>query len=64
MEKRERIYEGKAKIVYGTDDPDLIIQYFKDDTTAFNAAKRGMVANKGINAFILYICNLLNRCFN
>ena len=48
MEKRERMYEGKAKIVYNTDDPDLIIQYFKDDTTAFNAAKRGTVANKGI----------------
>ena len=48
MEKRERIYEGKAKIVFRTDDPDLIIQYFKDDTTAFNAAKRGTVANKGI----------------
>ena len=48
MEKRERIYEGKAKIVYNTDDPDLIIQYFKDDTTAFNAAKRGTVINKGI----------------
>ncbi|MCK5259639.1 MAG: phosphoribosylaminoimidazolesuccinocarboxamide synthase [Candidatus Omnitrophica bacterium] len=48
MEKRERIYEGKAKIVYNTDDPDLIIQYFKDDTTAFNAAKRGTVMNKGI----------------
>lgn len=48
MEKRERIYEGKAKIVYNTDDPDLIIQYFKDDTTAFNAAKRGVVMNKGI----------------
>ena len=48
MEKRERIYEGKAKIVYNTDDPDLIIQYFKDDTTAFNAAKRGTVVNKGV----------------
>ena len=48
MEKRERIYEGKAKIVYNTDDPDLIIQYFKDDTTAFNAAKRGIVENKGV----------------
>ncbi len=49
MEKKERIYEGKAKIVYNTDDPDLIIQYFKDDATAFNAAKRGIVVNKGIS---------------
>ncbi|MBF0483832.1 MAG: phosphoribosylaminoimidazolesuccinocarboxamide synthase [Candidatus Omnitrophica bacterium] len=48
MEKRNRIYEGKAKIVYLTDDPDLVIQYFKDDATAFNAAKRGTVAEKGI----------------
>jgi len=48
MEKREQIYEGKAKIVYNTDDPDLVIQYFKDDATAFNAAKKGTVANKGI----------------
>jgi phosphoribosylaminoimidazole-succinocarboxamide synthase len=48
MEKRERIYEGKAKIVYNTDNPDLIIQYFKDDTTAFNAAKKGVIVNKGI----------------
>ncbi|MBN1869121.1 MAG: phosphoribosylaminoimidazolesuccinocarboxamide synthase [Candidatus Omnitrophica bacterium] len=48
MEKRERIFEGKTKIVYRTDDPDLIIQYFKDDATAFNAAKRGTVVNKGI----------------
>ena len=48
MEKRDKIYEGKAKIVYNTDDPDLVIQYFKDDATAFNAAKKGTVANKGI----------------
>ncbi len=48
MEKREMVYEGKAKIVYNTDDPDLIIQYFKDNTTAFNAAKRGVINNKGI----------------
>jgi len=48
MEKRDQIYEGKAKIVYNTDDSDLVIQYFKDDATAFNAAKKGTVANKGI----------------
>ena len=49
MEKRDQIYEGKAKIVYNTDDPDLVIQYFKDDATACNAAKKGTVDNKGIN---------------
>jgi phosphoribosylaminoimidazole-succinocarboxamide synthase len=48
MEKKNKIYEGKAKIVYATDNPDLVIQYFKDDATAFNAAKKGTVINKGI----------------
>lgn len=48
MEKREMIYEGKAKQIYTTDDPDLVIQYFKDDATAFNAKKRGTIASKGI----------------
>lgn len=48
MEKKDKIYEGKAKIVYSTDDPDLVIQYFKDDATAFNAAKKGVVADKGV----------------
>lgn len=48
MEKKDKIYEGKAKIVYNTDDPDLVIQYFKDDATAFNAAKKGTVVNKGV----------------
>lgn len=48
MEKREKIYEGKAKILYTTDNPDLLIQYFKDDATAFNAAKKGTIADKGV----------------
>jgi len=48
MEKRSKIYEGKAKILYTTDDADLVIQYFKDDATAFNAAKKGTVNEKGI----------------
>ena len=48
MEKREKIYEGKAKIVYATDSADMVIQYFKDDATAFNAAKRGTIKQKGI----------------
>ncbi|MBE9504381.1 MAG: phosphoribosylaminoimidazolesuccinocarboxamide synthase [Proteobacteria bacterium] len=48
MEKREKLYEGKAKIIYSTDDPDLIIQYFKDDATAFNALKKGTIESKGI----------------
>ena len=48
MEKRQAIYEGKAKIIYTTDDPDQVIQYFKDDATAFNAEKRGTIREKGI----------------
>jgi phosphoribosylaminoimidazole-succinocarboxamide synthase len=48
MEKREAFYEGKAKILYTTDDPDLVIQHFKDDATAFNAQKRGTIQEKGI----------------
>jgi phosphoribosylaminoimidazole-succinocarboxamide synthase len=48
MEKRQAIYEGKAKIIYTTDDPNQVIQYFKDDATAFNAEKRGTIKEKGI----------------
>ena len=48
MEKRDLIYEGKAKKLYTTDDPDLLIQYFKDDATAFNAKKRGTIEDKGV----------------
>jgi phosphoribosylaminoimidazole-succinocarboxamide synthase len=42
------IYEGKAKNLFATSKPDHIIQYFKDDATAFNAQKRGTIADKGI----------------
>jgi phosphoribosylaminoimidazole-succinocarboxamide synthase len=48
MEQRELLYEGKAKQVYRTTDPDLLIQHFKDDATAFNAQKRGTIVDKGI----------------
>ncbi|MGO9605211.1 MAG: phosphoribosylaminoimidazolesuccinocarboxamide synthase [Candidatus Binataceae bacterium] len=41
-------YEGKAKKLYTTADPDLVIQYFKDDATAFNAKKRGTIEDKGV----------------
>jgi phosphoribosylaminoimidazole-succinocarboxamide synthase len=44
---RELLYEGKAKQVFATDDPDLVIVHFKDDATAFNAEKRGTVVGKG-----------------
>ena len=48
MKKGKLIYEGKAKKVYETDDPDLLIQEFKDDATAFDATKRGTIQGKGI----------------
>ncbi|MBI2870328.1 MAG: phosphoribosylaminoimidazolesuccinocarboxamide synthase [Candidatus Omnitrophica bacterium] len=44
----KKIYEGKAKILYETADPDLLIQEFKDDATAFDATKRGVIHDKGI----------------
>jgi phosphoribosylaminoimidazole-succinocarboxamide synthase len=44
---REMLYEGKAKQVFATDDPDRVIVRYKDDATAFNAQKRGTVAGKG-----------------
>ena len=48
MEKRDKLYEGKAKIVYATSRPGTVIQYFKDDATAFNALKRGTIVGKGV----------------
>ena len=42
------IYEGKAKKLFTTGDPDEVLQYFKDDATAFNAQKRGTILDKGI----------------
>ena len=47
MEKREQLYEGKAKKVYLTDDPELYIVSYKDDATAFNGEKKGTIAGKG-----------------
>jgi len=46
--KLNKIYEGKAKVVFETDNPDLLIQYFKDDATAFDATKRGTIMGKGV----------------
>ncbi|MEW6008832.1 MAG: phosphoribosylaminoimidazolesuccinocarboxamide synthase [Candidatus Omnitrophota bacterium] len=47
-EKRNKIYEGKAKILYESSEADSLIQYFKDDATAFDATKRGTIKAKGI----------------
>ena len=48
MNRGEKLYEGKAKILYATQDPTLVVQYFKDDATEFNAQKRGTIVDKGV----------------
>ncbi len=48
MEKGEMLYEGKAKKIFLTEKEDEVIQYFKDDATAFNAEKRGTILEKGV----------------
>lgn len=51
--RTEALHEGKAKVVYGTTDPELVRIYFKDDATAFDGRKRGVIADKGrLNAQI------------
>ena len=47
MSETIKVYEGKAKIIYKTDDPDVLLAHFKDDATAFNAQKKGKIAGKG-----------------
>lgn len=47
MEKREQLYEGKAKKVFATDDPNMVIVSYKDDATAFNGQKKGTIDGKG-----------------
>ncbi len=48
MEKKEQLYEGKAKKVFATEDPELLIVQYKDDATAFNGLKKGTIAGKGV----------------
>ena len=48
MEKKEQLYEGKAKKVFATDDPNMVIVDYKDDATAFNGLKKGSIAGKGV----------------
>lgn len=63
MEHGEKLYEGKAKIMYATADPALLIQYFKDDATAFNAKKRGTIVDKGVvnNQISAHLFQLLEQ---
>jgi len=48
MNKGDKLYEGKAKILYRTEDPDLLLQHFKDDATAFDGVKKGTIIGKGV----------------
>ena len=48
MEKKQQLYEGKAKKVYATDDKNLVIVSYKDDATAFNGLKKGTIEGKGV----------------
>ncbi len=63
MNKGKKIYEGKAKILYETNDKDLVIQHFKDDATAFNNLKKSSVEGKGVlnNRISEYILSNLNQ---
>ncbi|MBO4415361.1 MAG: phosphoribosylaminoimidazolesuccinocarboxamide synthase [Lachnospiraceae bacterium] len=47
MEKKEMLYEGKAKQVFATDDPEVLLVHYKDDATAFNGLKKGTISGKG-----------------
>lgn len=48
VKKLDQLYEGKAKKVYATDDPDLVVIHYKDDATAFNGEKKGQIEDKGV----------------
>ena len=48
MTKKEQLYEGKAKKVFATDDPEFLIVSYKDDATAFNGLKKGTIIGKGV----------------
>src|SRR5580698_965164 len=62
MKRRRQIYEGKAKILYEGPEPGTLIQYFKDDTTAFDATKKAVLDGKGVlnNRISEYLMMQLN----
>src|SRR5258708_7222718 len=61
MSRRRRIYDGKAKTMFEGPEPGTLIQYFKDDATAFNAQKREILSGKGVlnNGFSAYLMTKL-----
>jgi len=64
MIKGKKLYEGKAKIIYDTNEKGVIIQHFKDDATAFNALKKANIEGKGVlnNRISEYLLNSLSQC--
>ncbi len=63
VEQKEQLYEGKAKKVFATSDPDLVIVSYKDDATAFNGLKKGTIVGKGVinNRMSNYLMGLLAK---
>lgn len=63
MEKKEQLYEGKAKKVFATDDPALVIVSYKDDATALDGLKKGTIAGKGVvnNKMSDFLFSLLEK---
>ena len=63
MEKTTLLYEGKAKKVYATNDPELVIVSYKDDATALDGLKKGTISGKGVinNKMSNYLCRLLQK---
>ena len=63
MKKVDLLYEGKAKKVYTTEDPDVLIVDYKDDATAFNGLKKGTIVGKGAinNRMTITFSNCLRR---
>ena len=63
MEKKEQLYEGKAKKVFATEDPEVVIVSYKDDATAFNGLKKGTIVGKGVvnNRMSNFMMRLLEK---
>ena len=63
MARRRQIYEGKAKVLFEGPEPGTLVQYFKDDATAFNNKKRGVITGKGVlnNRISEYLMSRLNE---
>lgn len=63
MKKTEQLYEGKAKRVFATENPDYCIVSYKDDATAFNGLKKGTIIGKGVvnNKMSNYLCKMLEK---